>query len=156
MSAESSSCTSCWTASARQLRESSLGVLRRGGKAIGISGPPDPAFAHEIDASLMLRLAMTALSRGIRRKARRLGVSYDFLFMRASGDQIAKIAALVDAAAIRPVIGRIVPFDQTPEALGSPEQGRGPRQGRHQLPLTGPAWQNTSHELPTRDQKGQS
>jgi NADPH:quinone reductase-like Zn-dependent oxidoreductase len=114
MSAESSSCISCWTASARQLRESSLGVLRRGGKAIGISGPPDPAFAHEIDASLMLRLAMTALSRGIRRKARRLGVSYDFLFMRASGDQIAKIAALVDAAAIRPVGGRIVPFDPDP------------------------------------------
>jgi NADPH:quinone reductase-like Zn-dependent oxidoreductase len=52
--------------------ESSLGVLPRGGKAIGISGPPDPAFAQEIDASLMLRLATTALSRGIRRKARRL------------------------------------------------------------------------------------
>jgi NADPH:quinone reductase-like Zn-dependent oxidoreductase len=103
----------------------------------------------------MLRLAMTALSRGIRRKAR-LGVSYDFLFMRASGDQIAKIAALVDAAAIRPVIGRIVPFDQTPRSAGSPEHGRGPRQGRHQLPLSGPAWQNTFHEPPTRDQKGQS
>ena len=72
----------------------------------------------------MLRLAMTALGRGIRRKAR-LGVSYDFLFMRASGDQIAKIAALVDAAANRPVIGRIVPFDQTPRSAGSPEHGRG-------------------------------
>ena len=119
MSAESSSCISCWTASARQLRESSLGVLRRGGKAIGISGPPDPAFAHEIDASLMLRLAMTALGRGIRRKAR-LGVSYDFRFMRASGDQIAKIAALVDAAAIRHVIGRIVPFDPDPPKRSQP------------------------------------
>ena len=103
--------------------ESSLGVLRRGGKAIGISGPPDPAFAQEIDASLMLRLAMTALSRGIRRKARRLGVSYEFLFVRASGDQLAKIAALVDAAANRPVIGRIVPFDQTPEALAALSKG---------------------------------
>jgi NADPH:quinone reductase-like Zn-dependent oxidoreductase len=71
----------------------------------------------------MLRLAMTALSRGIRRKARRLGVSYEFLFMRASGDQLAKIAALVDAAAIRPVIGRIGPFDQTPEALAALSKG---------------------------------
>jgi hypothetical protein len=50
----------------------------------------------------MLRLAMTALSRRIRRKARRLGVSYEFLFMRASGDQLAKIAALVDAARTDP------------------------------------------------------
>jgi len=71
----------------------------------------------------MLRLAMTALSRGIRRKARRLGVSYEFLFMRPSGDQLAKIAPLVDAAANRPVIGRIVPFDQTPEALPALSKG---------------------------------
>jgi NADPH:quinone reductase-like Zn-dependent oxidoreductase len=71
----------------------------------------------------MLRLGMTALSRGIRCKARRLGVSYEFLFMRASGDQLAKIAALVDAAAIRPVIGRIGPFDQTPEALAALSKG---------------------------------
>jgi NADPH:quinone reductase-like Zn-dependent oxidoreductase len=50
-------------------------------------------------------------------------VSYEFLFMRPSGDQLAKIAALVDAAANRPVIGRIVPFDQTPEALAALSKG---------------------------------
>ena len=38
-------------------------------------------------------------------------------------DQIAKIAALVDTAAIRPVIGGIVPFDQTPEALTALSKG---------------------------------
>ena len=43
--------------------------------------------------------------------------------MRASGDQTAKIAALVDAAANRPVIGRIVPFDQTHEALAALSKG---------------------------------
>jgi NADPH:quinone reductase-like Zn-dependent oxidoreductase len=97
--------------------EKSLLVLRPGGKAIGISGPPDAGFARELGANPLLRFAMTALSNGIRRKARRLGVSYQFLFMRASGDQLGKIAALVDAGAIRPVVDRVVPFDQTPEAL---------------------------------------
>jgi alcohol dehydrogenase len=60
---------------------------------------------------------MTALGGGIRHKARRLGVSYQFLFMRPSGDQLKKITALVDDGAIRPVVARVVPFDQTAEAL---------------------------------------
>jgi NADPH:quinone reductase-like Zn-dependent oxidoreductase len=80
----------------------SLRVLRPGGKAIGISGPPDAAFARDIGASAVLRLVMTGLSSGIRREARKLGVNYEFLFMRASGDQLRQITALIDSGALRP------------------------------------------------------
>ena len=45
----------------------------------------------------MLKLVMLVLSRSIRKKAKRLGVSYSFLFMRASGDQLGQIGALIDA-----------------------------------------------------------
>jgi alcohol dehydrogenase len=55
--------------------ERSLRVLRPGGKVIGIAGPPDPAFARELGANAVLRLAMTVLSSRIRRQARRLGVN---------------------------------------------------------------------------------
>ena len=103
--------------------EKSLRVLRPGGKAIGIAGPPDPAFAREIGANAVLRLAMTGLSSGIRRRARKLGVDYEFLFMRASGDQLSEITALIDSGALRPVVGKVVPFDQTPEALSALEKG---------------------------------
>jgi NADPH:quinone reductase-like Zn-dependent oxidoreductase len=103
--------------------ERSLRVLRPGGKAIGIAGPPDAAFAREIGANAALRLATTGLSAGIRRKARKLGVTYEFLFMRASGDQLREITALVDSGALRPVLGKTVPFDRLPEALGALEQG---------------------------------
>ena len=96
--------------------EKSLRVLQPGGRAIGISGL-DAGFARELGANLIVRFAMTALSGGIRHKARRLGVSYHFLFMRPSGDQLKKITALVDDGAIRPVVARVVPFDQTAEAL---------------------------------------
>jgi NADPH:quinone reductase-like Zn-dependent oxidoreductase len=71
----------------------------------------------------VLRLAVASLSGGIRRKARRLGVHYEFLFMRASGDQLREITALVDKGAIRPVVGKVVAFDRTPEALAALEQG---------------------------------
>jgi alcohol dehydrogenase len=103
--------------------EKSLRVLRPGGKAIGIAGPPDSAFAREVGANAVLRLVMTALSSRIRRQARRLGVEYEFLFMRASGSQLRTIASLVDGGALRPVVGRIFEFDQTVQAVQSLERG---------------------------------
>ncbi|GAA2159659.1 MULTISPECIES: NADP-dependent oxidoreductase [Glycomyces] len=103
--------------------EKSLQVLRPGGKAIGISGPPDPAFAREAGLNAVLRIAIAGLSSGIRRKARKLGVDYEFLFMRASGDQLREITALVDKGVIRPVVGKVVPFDEAPAALDALEKG---------------------------------
>jgi NADPH:quinone reductase-like Zn-dependent oxidoreductase len=103
--------------------EKSLRVLRRGGKAIGIAGPPDPTFAREAGLNPVLRLAITALSAKIRRQAKKLGVSYEFLFMHASGDQLRQITTLVDDGVLRPVVGRVVEFDQTPDALASLSAG---------------------------------
>lgn len=97
--------------------ERSLRVLRPGGKAIGISGPPDPAFARGAGLNPLLRLAITALSAGVRRQARKLGVTYEFLFMRADGDRLRRISALVDEGSLRPVVGKVFPFEQTPQAL---------------------------------------
>ena len=82
--------------------EKSLRVLKPGGKLIGIAGPPDPEFAKEIGSSWFLKLVMHILSYRIRRKARRHHVTYSFLFMRASGDQLRESAALIDSGAIRP------------------------------------------------------
>ena len=103
--------------------EKSLRVLRPGGRVIGIAGPPDAAFARELGANPLLRLAMTALSSRIRRQARRLGVTYEFLFMHASGDQLRQITALVDDGVLRPVVGRVFDFDQTVQAVQSLEVG---------------------------------
>lgn len=103
--------------------EKSLRVLRPGGLAIGIAGPPDPAFARELGLGAGLRLAITALSGRVRRQARRLGVRYEFLFMRASGDQLREIAALVDDGVLRPVVGRVFDFDQTVQAVESLDKG---------------------------------
>jgi NADPH:quinone reductase-like Zn-dependent oxidoreductase len=103
--------------------EKSLRVLRPGGKAIAIAGPPDPAFGRQASLNPLLRLAIAGLSSKIRRQAKKLGVSYEFLFMRASGDQLRQITALIDQGALRPVVGKIAGFDQTPQALTSLSQG---------------------------------
>ncbi|WP_329038961.1 NADP-dependent oxidoreductase [Streptomyces sp. NBC_01725] len=102
----------------------SLQVLKPGGKVIGIAGPPDAAFARELGANLFLQLAMSALSFRTRLRAKRRHVTYSFLFMKASGDQLRDLTTLVDAGKIRPVVDRVFPFDQTREAMEYVEKGR--------------------------------
>jgi NADPH:quinone reductase-like Zn-dependent oxidoreductase len=104
--------------------EKSLKVLKPGGQLISISGPPDVEFAKENGSNWFLQQVMRLLSLGIRRKAKRRGVIYSFLFMRASGEQLNKITALVEAGAIHPVIDRIFPFEATNDALAYIETGR--------------------------------
>lgn len=104
--------------------DKSLRVLKRGGKLISISGPPDPEFGKEIAAPGFVRLVMRLLSAGVRRKARARGIGYSFLFMKANGSQLREITRLVEAEAIRPVIDRVFPFEATNEALAYVEAGR--------------------------------
>lgn len=104
--------------------QKSLKVLKPGGQLISISGPPTAQFAQEQGLSWPLQQVMRLLSFGIRRKARKQAVSYTFVFMRANGAQLQKIATLVEEAIIRPVIDRSFSFASTAEALKYVEQGR--------------------------------
>jgi NADPH:quinone reductase-like Zn-dependent oxidoreductase len=102
----------------------SLTVLKRGGLAISVVGPPDAAFARQLGQPI-LRPVMAVMSAKVRRQARKLGVRYSFFFMRASGAQLRELAALYDAGHLRPVLDkRSFPFDQTPDALAYVEQGK--------------------------------
>jgi alcohol dehydrogenase len=104
--------------------DKSLRVLRAGGRLISISGPPDPDFANQIRAPWFVKLATRLLSSGARRKAKRLDTTFSFLFMKANGEQLRQIAALIDAGHIRPVIDKTFPFQSTNEALAYVETGR--------------------------------
>lgn len=104
--------------------EKSIKVLKPGGQLISLSGPPTAEFAQEQGLSWVLGQVMRLLSSGIRRKARKHGVSYAFLFMRADGVQLQKITSLIEAGVIKPVIDRSFPFESTAEALRFVEQGR--------------------------------
>jgi NADPH:quinone reductase-like Zn-dependent oxidoreductase len=104
--------------------EKSLRVLKPGGIAISISGPPDPAFARQKNLNPLIKLVLRLLSSGIRKKARRAGVRYTFLFMAANGDQLSKITTLIEAGIIRPVMDRVFAFPDTNAALAYVDKGR--------------------------------
>lgn len=104
--------------------EASLKVLKPGGKLISISGPPDPAFARAQELNTVLRLVLRLMSAGIRRKARRAGVDYSFLFMRADGGQLGEIAKLIEDGTIRAIIDRVFPFADLNAAMAYVDGGR--------------------------------
>jgi NADPH:quinone reductase-like Zn-dependent oxidoreductase len=104
--------------------EKSLTVLKPGGLAIGVAGPPDTGFAKQVGAPSFMGVVMTALSRKVRKQAKALGVRYQFFFMQASGSQLRELGALYDSGQLRPVIDRTFEFDQMLEAMAYVEQGR--------------------------------
>ncbi len=68
---------------------------------------------------------MAAAARPLtRRVARREGVQYSFLFMRASGAQLDEISKLIDSGGIRPIVDQTYPFDEAPQAVAHVESGR--------------------------------
>ncbi|MDV7357586.1 NADP-dependent oxidoreductase [Rhodococcus oxybenzonivorans] len=102
----------------------SLRVLKPGGKVISVAGPPDHTFAKEAGLNWIVQQVMRLLSFRIRRNAKRRRVTYSFLFMKSSGDQLGQLASIIDSGAIRPVVDRIFPFEQTKEALAYVDEGR--------------------------------
>jgi NADPH:quinone reductase-like Zn-dependent oxidoreductase len=108
----------------RENLEKSLTVLKPGGHAISVTGPPDPGFAKQLGAPKFIGVVMGLLSRKVHKQARKLGVSYSFLFMQANGAQLRELATLYDAGHLRPIIDKTFPFDQTLDALTYAEQGR--------------------------------
>jgi NADPH:quinone reductase-like Zn-dependent oxidoreductase len=103
--------------------EKSLTVLKPGGLAIGVAGPPDAGFAKQLGAPPFMGVAMNFRSRKVRKQAKALGVRYEFFFMQANGSQLRDLGTLYDGGHLRPVIDRTFPFDETVEAMAYVEQG---------------------------------
>ncbi|MHC0017822.1 NADP-dependent oxidoreductase [Acinetobacter pittii] len=107
-----------------QVLEKSLNVLKRGGRVISISGPPDQAFAEKVKANWLLKCIIPLLSWSIRRKAKKRDITYSFLFMQPNGQQLYQIAQLVEAEIINPVVDAEYDFSQIKEALQYVNTGR--------------------------------
>lgn len=113
-----------------------LGVLKRGGKMIGIGGLPDAAFAREAGMNPIARLALGLMTGKRTRAARRQGVTYKYLFMRPDGEQLAHLGELVDQGKLRPIVDRVFPLAEGKQALAYLETGRA--RGKVVIAVKGP------------------
>lgn len=55
--------------------------------------------------------------------AKRHQASYDFLFMKPSGEQLAPIASMIEHGQIRPLIDREFSLEQVQDAIAYSESG---------------------------------
>lgn len=107
-----------------KILEKSLRILKSGGQLISLVGPPTPEFATAIGLPWYLKMVISLLSLSARKKAKKMNVSFKFLFMKAEGSQLSQITKLIEAGVIKPVIDKVFPFEQTNEALSYVETGR--------------------------------
>lgn len=102
--------------------ERSMKILRKGGTLVSVVGDPDPNLADQIGKPY-LKPVMYFLSRKERAAARRAGVTYKFLFMRANGQQLTTVAHAIEAGKIKPIISNTIPFDDLADAMNKPSRG---------------------------------
>ncbi len=102
----------------------SFEAVKPGGVVVTIGGRPDGRFARAWGLSLPLVWVLGFLNRKVDRLAREKGVRFEYLFMRASGEQLEKIGALVDQGVIRPVLDRTFPLEAAAAAISYVESGR--------------------------------
>jgi alcohol dehydrogenase len=101
----------------------SFACARPGGVVVSVGGTPSAAFARRWGLNPLLVLALGIMSRKATAAARRRGVRYEYLFMRADGEQLREITRLVEAGAIAPVVDRTFPLAQVRDALAHSEAG---------------------------------
>lgn len=104
--------------------EKSLNVLKRGGRLISISGPPDHAFVEVVNPNWFLKCVIPLLSWSIRNKAKKSGITYSFLFMQPNGQQLSEISKLVESGKINPVVDKTYTFSEIKDAFHYVNTGR--------------------------------
>jgi len=98
--------------------------VKPGGVVVSIGNTPTAAFAREWGLNPLLVFVIGLMSRKAMAAARARGARYEYLFMRADGEQLRQIAALVESGTIKPVIDRVFPLQEVREALAYSESGR--------------------------------
>ena len=107
-----------------KILENSLKILKPGGTLVSLTGPPTAALAKELGLAWYFQIIMNLLSMSVRKKSKKLGVNFKFLFMKADGKALNEITKLIEAGIIKPIIDKVFEFEQTNEALAYVESGR--------------------------------
>jgi alcohol dehydrogenase len=102
----------------------SFDAVRSGGVVVTVGGRPDAKFARAWGLSAPLVWILGFLNRKVDRLAKAKGVRFEYLFMHASGEQLAQIGALMDQGIIKPILDRTFPLEGAAEAVSYVESGR--------------------------------
>jgi NADPH:quinone reductase-like Zn-dependent oxidoreductase len=102
----------------------SFACVKPGGVVVSIGGTPSAAFGRRWGLNPVIVLALRVMSRKATAAARRHNARYEYLFMRADGEQLREITRLVEGGAITPLVDKVFPLEQVRDALAYSESGR--------------------------------
>lgn len=105
--------------------KSCFAVAKRGATVVSISGVPEPVTASkDLQAGLKLKIIFWLASFRLRRVAAKFGVTYRYLFMHASGSELAELVQMVDDDKLKITIDKRFDFADIAEAMAYLEAGR--------------------------------
>lgn len=99
-------------------------IVKPGGKVVTLSGTPNYAFAKNYNLSLWKQIALGIASYPITKLAKKTDVSYDFLFMRPDGNQLAALTKLIEAKQLQPIIDSVISLAEIQKAVDNLASGR--------------------------------
>jgi NADPH:quinone reductase-like Zn-dependent oxidoreductase len=104
--------------------EQMFDIMKPGASIVSVAAVPEPQTAiRDLGGRRALAGLFWIISYGIRSRARRAGVSYRYLFMHASGAELAELAELIEQGKLKAIVDRTYPFAKIAEALAYVESG---------------------------------
>ncbi|WP_404274210.1 NADP-dependent oxidoreductase [Exiguobacterium undae] len=102
----------------------SFKVVLPGGHIVSVSGLPNGRFGKSYRSGFLKTSLFRLLTLRETLLERKHDVTYTFLFMRPSGQQLEHITEWIESGQIKPVIDRVYPFEDAQAALEYSESGR--------------------------------
>lgn len=97
--------------------------MKAGGKLVSLKGLPNGAFAKRMKIPMAKQLIFKGAGAQLDKMAKKYNVTYDFMFVEASGAQLQEIANLLDELKIKPSFDTVYNFEDVNEALVKVQDG---------------------------------
>lgn len=94
-------------------------LLSSGGRIVSLNGMPNGRFARLFGLPKWKQWLLSLVGLSLDRQAKRVGATYDFLFVQANGSQLKRITELIEKLGIRPTISKVFTLEEANEALQS-------------------------------------
>lgn len=94
-------------------------LLSSGGRIVSLNGMPNGRFARLLGLPKWKQWLLSLVGLSLDRQAKRVGATYDFLFVQANGSQLKRITELIEKLGIRPTISKVFTLEEANEALQS-------------------------------------
>ena len=94
-------------------------LLSSGGRVVSLNGMPNGRFARSFGLPKWKQWLLSLVGLSLDRQAKRVGATYDFLFVQANGSQLKRITELIEKLGIRPTISKVFTLEEANDALQS-------------------------------------